>query len=104
MDFILKKYDSETSAALAKNVFLTGTPAKLPGLQDRVSSDLISIRPYKTETGVVMASTRTGVSNPATQEEAALYKTRGAGAPDLGAAEDHFRLRGRQGELRPGDP
>ena len=59
LDFIFKKYDQETSAALAKNVFLTGTPAKLPGLQDRLSSDLISIRPYKTETGVVMASNPT---------------------------------------------
>ena len=31
LDFILKKYDEETSARLASNVFVTGAAAKLPG-------------------------------------------------------------------------
>ena len=44
LDFILRKYDAETSVKLASNVFVTGAPANLPGLVDRVASDLISNR------------------------------------------------------------
>ena len=36
LDFILKKYDAETSQALAKNVFVTGAPAQLPGLKGKL--------------------------------------------------------------------
>ena len=56
MDFIFKKYDEKTSTILAKNVFVTGAAAKLPGLKERLESDLISLRPFKSETNVDIAS------------------------------------------------
>ena len=55
MDFILKKYDSEISLDLARNVFVTGAPAKLPGLVERIASDLISNRPFQSQSKVVQA-------------------------------------------------
>ena len=55
LDFILKKYDFETSLALAKNVFVTGAPAQLPGLKERIACDLVSLRPFKTESEVKVA-------------------------------------------------
>ena len=51
----MKKYDSETSLALAKNVFVTGAPAQLPGLKERIACDLVSLRPFKTESEVKVA-------------------------------------------------
>lgn len=59
LDFILKKYDHDTSASLASNVFVTGAAAKLPGLMDRISNDLISNRPFKSTTGVTCAENLT---------------------------------------------
>ena len=56
LDFILKKYDEDTSSRMAANVFVTGAAAKLPGLVERIASDLISMRPFKSETKVSMAS------------------------------------------------
>ena len=55
LDFILKKYDEEISTNLASNVFVTGAAAKLPGLLERISSDLISNRPFKSRTSVTCA-------------------------------------------------
>jgi len=55
LDFILKKYDEEISTNLASNVFVTGAAAKLPGLLERISSDLISNRPFKSKTSVTCA-------------------------------------------------
>ena len=56
LDFILKKYDVETSAKLAANVFVTGAPAKLPGLVDRIATDLVSHRPFGSISHVTAAS------------------------------------------------
>ncbi len=56
LEFILNKYDSETSQKLASNVFVTGAPAKLPGLLERIASDLQAVRPFKSHSNVIMAS------------------------------------------------
>ncbi len=52
LDFILKKYDEEASAQLASNVFVTGAPAQIPGLVERIALDLVSNRPFKSSSEV----------------------------------------------------
>ena len=56
LDFILNKYDSQTSGELAANVFVTGAPARLPGLVDRIASDLVSNRPFGSVSNVRVAA------------------------------------------------
>ena len=53
--FILDKYDRETSGNLAANVFVTGAPAKLPGLIEKLSADLQAARPFKSFSKVCLA-------------------------------------------------
>jgi actin-related protein 5 len=59
LEFILNKYDEETSAQLASNVFLTGAAVKLTGLVQRVADELISVRPFKSLSKVAAASNPT---------------------------------------------
>lgn len=48
IDFVLKRYPSETQARLVNNVFATGGPTKLSGFIDRLTRELREIRPFET--------------------------------------------------------
>ncbi|KAI4458866.1 actin [Holotrichia oblita] len=50
--YVLSLFNDDDQLRLASNIVLTGGPANLPGLQERVHSDLISIRPFKSFSAV----------------------------------------------------
>lgn len=46
IEFVLKLYPAEMQARLVGNIFLTGGPAKFPGLLERLNRELREIRPF----------------------------------------------------------
>jgi len=56
IDFILKMFTNEEQLLLANNVFLTGGCSKFPGLKDRLSRELLEMRPFKTTFNIVNAN------------------------------------------------
>ncbi|KAK5650588.1 hypothetical protein RI129_001617 [Pyrocoelia pectoralis] len=65
--YVLSLFTPEEQLLLAGNVVLTGGLANLPGLKERIQTDLISIRPFKSHSEVNI------ISNPSL---AAWYGTR----------------------------
>ncbi|KAK9695352.1 actin [Popillia japonica] len=54
--YVLSLFNSDDQLRLASNIVLTGGLANLAGLQERVHSDLISIRPFKSFSAVSVLS------------------------------------------------
>lgn len=54
--YVLSRFDNESQKKLAANVVITGSLANLPGLKERVLSDLISIRPFQSIVNVRILS------------------------------------------------
>ncbi|XP_043274906.1 actin-related protein 5 [Venturia canescens] len=48
IEFVLKLYPAEIQMRLVENVFLTGGPASIPGLLERLNRELREIRPFGT--------------------------------------------------------
>lgn len=46
VEFVLKLYPADIQGKLVENVFLTGGPARFPGLLDRLYRELREIRPF----------------------------------------------------------
>ncbi|XP_037915292.1 actin-related protein 5 isoform X2 [Hermetia illucens] len=55
IDFIFKMFTAEEQLLLATNVFLTGGCARFPGLKERLSKELLEMRPFQTPHKVYMA-------------------------------------------------
>lgn len=55
IEFILKKYNLTIASDLAKNVFLTGGPTKLPGFEQRVYRELREMRPLESSINVKLS-------------------------------------------------
>lgn len=55
IDFVLKLYSPEIQTRLVGNVFLTGGPASIPGLLERLNRELREIRPFGTNYRVSIA-------------------------------------------------
>ncbi|XP_011299255.1 actin-related protein 5 [Fopius arisanus] len=55
IDFVLKLYPEDVQSRLVNNVFLTGGPAKLPGLHERLKRELREIRPFGTSFRITIA-------------------------------------------------
>ncbi|XP_063984211.1 actin-related protein 5 [Diachasmimorpha longicaudata] len=55
IDFVLKLYPEDLQLRLVGNVFLTGGPAKLPGLLERLQRELREIRPFATSFRISIA-------------------------------------------------
>ncbi|XP_012694236.2 actin-related protein 5 [Clupea harengus] len=56
VQFVLDRYTPELQMALVENVFLTGGNLMYPGLQDRVESEMLAIRPFQSYYKVRLAS------------------------------------------------
>ena len=56
VDFILKLFPEDTQQRLVENVLLTGSLAGLPGLKDRLETDLLASRPFKSKFRVKLAA------------------------------------------------
>ncbi|KAL2101971.1 hypothetical protein ACEWY4_003732 [Coilia grayii] len=56
VQFVLDRYTPEQQGALVENVFLTGGNLLYPGLQDRVESEMLAIRPFQSYFKVRLAS------------------------------------------------
>uniref|UniRef100_A0A1B0GLC5 Actin-related protein 5 n=1 Tax=Lutzomyia longipalpis TaxID=7200 RepID=A0A1B0GLC5_LUTLO len=55
IDFVLKLFPAEEQLLLANNVFLTGSCAKFPGLKERLSRELLEMRPFQTPHKITLA-------------------------------------------------
>ncbi|XP_034949594.1 actin-related protein 5 [Chelonus insularis] len=55
IEFVLKLYSPELQSRLVNNVFLTGSPAKFPGLLERLHRELQEIRPFKSNFRISIA-------------------------------------------------
>jgi len=55
LEFILKKYSPQVQDKLVNNIFLTGTLCKIPGLCQRLETDLMAMRPFESQFRVTMA-------------------------------------------------
>lgn len=56
IEFVLKMFTPEEQLRLANGVFLTGGCAKFPGLKERLSSELLKMRPFQTAHKVYIAN------------------------------------------------
>lgn len=56
IDFVLKMFTAQEQLRLANGVFLTGGCAKFPGLKERLSSELMRIRPFQTPHKIYIAN------------------------------------------------
>lgn len=56
INYVLKLFTSEEQLLLANNVFLTGGISKFPGLKERLSRELMEIRPFQSPHNVNMAN------------------------------------------------
>lgn len=52
--YVLSLFDAEDQLKLASNVVVTGGLADLPGLRDRLLTDLISVRPFKSTVNITI--------------------------------------------------
>lgn len=59
IEFIFKMFTPEEQLLLATNVFLTGGCAKFPGLKERLSKELLEMRPFQTPHKVYIAESPT---------------------------------------------
>ncbi len=59
LEFILKKYSPEVQEKLVRNIFLTGALVQLPGICQRLETDLREMRPFKSDFRVTVASNPT---------------------------------------------
>ncbi|XP_059622418.1 actin-related protein 5 [Phlebotomus argentipes] len=59
IDFVLKLFPAEEQLLLANNVYVTGSCAKFPGLEERLSRELLEMRPFQTPHKITMASNPT---------------------------------------------
>ncbi|CAG9768845.1 unnamed protein product [Ceutorhynchus assimilis] len=50
--YVLSLFDAKSQMKLVSNVIVTGGLASLPGLQERLLADLVSIRPFKSKVNV----------------------------------------------------
>ncbi|XP_014262122.1 actin-related protein 5 [Cimex lectularius] len=50
--WVIKQYPNDIAEMLSKDVCLTGGLARIPGIKDRILSDLIEVRPFKSEINV----------------------------------------------------
>lgn len=55
IEFVLKMFTPEEQLRLANGVFLTGGCAKFPGLEKRISIELLKMRPFQTPHKVFVA-------------------------------------------------
>ncbi|RZF47682.1 hypothetical protein LSTR_LSTR005699 [Laodelphax striatellus] len=53
VQYVLNGYDAETAQRLADNVFVTGGCARIPGLEARLTNELLEMRPFKSHFKVV---------------------------------------------------
>jgi len=56
VEYILKLFPEDIQQRLVENVFLTGSLAGLPGLKDRLETDLLASRPFKSKFRVRLAA------------------------------------------------
>ncbi|XP_039283759.1 actin-related protein 5 isoform X1 [Nilaparvata lugens] len=54
IEFVLNRYDTETQARLAGNVFVTGGCARIPGLEARLTKELLEMRPFQSHFKVTL--------------------------------------------------
>ncbi|XP_050313319.1 actin-related protein 5 isoform X2 [Anthonomus grandis grandis] len=52
--YVLSLFDEASQLKLASNVLITGALANLPGLKERILTDLISIRPFKSTVNIAI--------------------------------------------------
>lgn len=55
LESVLSRYPKEQQACLAQNVFVTGSPAQLPGLHERLCTELLAMRPFQSLFSVALA-------------------------------------------------
>lgn len=55
IEFILNRFPEDVQQKLVENVFVTGALASLPGLKQRLETDLMAARPFKSRFGVTVA-------------------------------------------------
>uniref|UniRef100_A0A131XM87 Actin-related protein 5 n=1 Tax=Hyalomma excavatum TaxID=257692 RepID=A0A131XM87_9ACAR len=60
LEFVFSRYTKEQQSFLAQNVFVTGSPALLPGIRERLCAELLAMRPFQSLFSVTLAK------NPAT--------------------------------------
>ena len=62
VEFVLGKFPAGVQRALAANVFVTGSLARLPGMRERLAADLRKMRPAGDPIGVTLAKDPGGYS------------------------------------------
>ena len=62
VEFVLGKFPAAVQRALAANVFVTGSLARLPGMRERLVADLRRVRPAGDPIGVTVAKDPGGYS------------------------------------------
>jgi actin-related protein 5 len=55
IDYVLKMFTAEDQQRLVDNIFITGGPSKIPGLQERLHKELTEIRPFQSTFKVKIA-------------------------------------------------
>jgi len=56
VDYVVKLYDADIQQKLAKNIFVTGGCANLPGLKVRLEKEMMAIRPFQSPFQVNLAT------------------------------------------------
>ncbi|KAH7983591.1 hypothetical protein HPB52_013060 [Rhipicephalus sanguineus] len=57
LEFVFSRYTKEQQSFLAQNVFVTGSPAQLPGVRERLCAELLAMRPFQSLFSVTLAMT-----------------------------------------------
>ncbi|XP_049515958.1 actin-related protein 5 [Dermacentor silvarum] len=55
LEFVFSRYTKEQQSFLAQNVFVTGSPALLPGIRERLCAELLAMRPFQSLFSVTLA-------------------------------------------------
>ncbi|KAL1417310.1 hypothetical protein MTO96_006189 [Rhipicephalus appendiculatus] len=55
LEFVFSRYTKEQQSFLAQNVFVTGSPAQLPGVRERLCAELLAMRPFQSLFSVTLA-------------------------------------------------
>uniref|UniRef100_A0A1E1XH64 Actin-related protein 5 n=1 Tax=Amblyomma aureolatum TaxID=187763 RepID=A0A1E1XH64_9ACAR len=55
LEFVFSRYTKEQQSFLAQNVFVTGSPALLPGIHKRLCTELLAMRPFQSPFSITLA-------------------------------------------------
>ncbi|XP_064458262.1 actin-related protein 5-like isoform X2 [Ornithodoros turicata] len=62
LEMVFSRYTKEQQSYLAQNVFITGGPAALPGIRERMCAEMLAMRPFQSTFSVSVAKNPVGDS------------------------------------------